>query len=193
MIEFMFPYNAFMPPMYDIPSSNTPEQAVKAGCLSFLAGFVGILLGLLLCCLLSGCKSVEYVPVETVRTEIVHQTDTVEKKIETNKETNTIIRESRPEDSVMLAKLGIKLAANERLIILQQQQISDLTNELKEKHSNDTVRTEKVEVPVPVERKLSRWEQFCLDYGKVTTGITIAVIMAFVLFIIKWLRRKSGK
>lgn len=140
--------------------------------------------------MLFSCKSVEYVPYEVVKKEIVHKTDTVEKKVETNKETNTIIREGRPEDSVLLAKLGIKLSANERLLILQQQQISDLTNELKEIHNKDSVRDDSVQVPVPYERKLSRWEQTCLDYGRVMMGGTIVAIIVIILWIISWIKKR---
>ncbi|UKK52650.1 hypothetical protein [Prevotella sp. E2-28] len=143
--------------------------------------------------MLCGCKNVEYVPYEVVKKEIVHQTDTVEKKVETNKETNTIIREGRPEDSVLLAKLGIKLSANERLLILQQQQISDLTNELKEVHNKDSVRSDATQVPVPAERKLSRWEQVCLDYGKLWMGGTILFAVIIIIWIVIWIRKKMKK
>ena len=101
---------------------------------------------------LTGCKEIEYVPVETVRTETVHQTDTVEKVVEKNNETNTIIREARPEDSLMLAKLGIKLQSNERMLILLQRELAETKNELKESHSKDSVRSDTVQVPYPVEK-----------------------------------------
>ena len=143
--------------------------------------------------LLSSCKNIEYVPVEVVKTEVVHKTDTVEKKVETNKETNTIIREARPEDSAMLAKLGIKLSANERLLILQQEQINSLMNELKEVHYKDSVRVDSVPVPVPVERKLSRWEQVCLDYGKLMMGGTIVAVILLVVLIVLWIRKRFRK
>ena len=142
---------------------------------------------------LCSCKQNEYIPIEVVKTEVVHQTDSIKKKVETNKETNTIIREGRPEDSVLLAKLGIKLSANERLLILQQQQISDITNELKEVHSKDSVRSDTVQVPVPVERKLSRWEQTCLDYGRVMMGGTIVAIIAIIIWLISWIKRVHRK
>ena len=148
---------------------------------------------LLVVILLSSCKNIEYVPVEVVKTEVVHKIDTVEKKVETNKETNTIIREARPEDSAMLAKLGIKLSANERLLILQQEQINSLMDELKEVHYKDSVRVDSVEVPVPVERKLSKWETICLDYGKVMMGGTIAAVILLVVLIVLWIRKRFKK
>lgn len=133
---------------------------------------------------LTGCKEIEYVPVETVRTETVHQTDTVEKVVEKNNETNTIIREARPEDSLMLAKLGIKLQSNERMLILLQRELTETKNELKESHSKDSVRSDTVQVPYPVEKQLGRFDSFCVDYGKVMVGVSIGGILLFILIIL---------
>ena len=75
---------------------------------------------LLVAFLLMGCRSIQYVPVETVRTEIVHHHDTIKQTDSVKTEKETVIREARPEDSAMIAKLGIKLQDNERLLILLQ-------------------------------------------------------------------------
>lgn len=154
---------------------------------------IGLIIGIVVCTILTllfGCKSIEYVPIEVTKTVTVHETDTVETKVENNTHTNTIIREGRPEDSVLLAKLGIKLAANERLLILQQEQISNLTNELKEIHNKDSVRVDSVQVPVPVERKLSKWESFCIDYGKIMAGATAAAIIEIGIVLVLWIKKR---
>ena len=139
--------------------------------------------------LLCGCKSIQYVPVETVRTEIVHQTDTVKQTDSVKTEKETVIREARPEDSLMLAKLGIKLQSNERLLILLQKELSDTKKELEEKHNSDSVRVEYKDKPYPVEKKLTKWQSFCIDYGKIMLGSTIAGVIVIVLLIIY--RRKK--
>ena len=139
--------------------------------------------------LLCGCKSIQYVPVETVRTEIVHQTDTVKQTDSVKTEKETVIREARPEDSLMLAKLGIKLQSNERLLILLQKELSDTKKELEEKHNSDSVRVEYKDRPYPVEKKLTKWQSFCIDYGKIMLGSTIAGVIVIVLLIIY--RRKK--
>ena len=154
---------------------------------------IGMIIAIAVCTILTllfGCKEIQYVPYEVTKTVTVHETDTVENKVETNKETNTIIREGRPEDSVLLAKLGIKLSANERLLILQQQQISDLTNELKEIHNKDSVRVDSVQVPVPCERKMSRWEQFKMDYAAFALGGSALAVVIIITWLIVWIRRK---
>ena len=144
--------------------------------------------------MLCGCKNIQYVPVETVRTEIVHQTDTVKQTDSVKTEKETVIREARPEDSLMLAKLGIKLQSNERLLILLQKELSDTKKELEEKHNSDSVRVEYKDRPYPVEKQLTRWQSFCIDYGKIMLGSTIAGVIVIVLLIIyrrKIYRRKK--
>lgn len=138
---------------------------------------------------LAGCKSIEYMPVEVVKTETVHQTDTVEKVVENNKERETIIREARPEDSLMLAKLGIKLQDNERMLILLQRELAETKNELKEKHEKDSVRADTIQVPYPVEKQLGRFDSFCVDYGKVMVGVSIGGILLFILVIVARIKR----
>lgn len=139
---------------------------------------------------LCSCKSIEYVPIEVTKTVEVHHTDTVEKTVEKSNETHTILREARPEDSAMIAKLGIKLKDNEKLLILLQRKLTDTRNELKEIHSKDSVREDSAQAPVPVERKLSRFEQVCLDYGKLWMGGTAVAVVTFLVLIILWIRRR---
>lgn len=148
-----------------------------------------IILLVLAVMLLCGCKSIQYVPVETVRTEIVHQTDTVKQTDSVKTEKETVIREARPEDSLMLAKLGIKLQSNERLLILLQKELSDTKKELEEKHNSDSVRVEYKDRPYPVEKQLTRWQSFCIDYGKIMLGSTVAGVIVIILLIIY--RRKK--
>ena len=159
----------------------------------FMKGYrligVYLLVVLAFICWLCSCKSIKYVPVEIIKKEQVHTTDTVRQTDTTRVETNTIIREARPEDSVMLAKLGIKLQSNERMLIMLQQELSEARSEIEHSHSKDSVRVDSVEVPYPVERKLSRWEEFCLDYGKVTTGGTIVCLFMIVAYLVRRLKK----
>lgn len=154
------------------------------------------LIGLYLLCVMAlivwlcSCKSTEFVPIEVTKTETLHEKDTVNNTVVINNEKETVLREARPEDSAMIASLGIKLNANERLLILLQKELSDTKKELFESHRKDSVRADNVQVPAPmIERKLSRWEQVCLDYGKVMMGGTIVAVIMIVVIIIWWIRR----
>lgn len=133
--------------------------------------------------LLLGCA----MPVETVHTEIVRQTDTVHQtdSIEILKE--VFLRETRPEDSLAIARLGLKLQENERLLILTQRELQKAKSTTYESHNKDSVRADTIRVPYPVERSLTKWETFCIDYGKVMLGVTLVLISMLIFIIYRWL------
>ena len=136
-----------------------------------------------LCC---GC-STQYVPVETVREVYVNNTDTFIQHDSVKTEINTILREARPEDSAMIANLGIKLQDNERLLILLQNQLKESSKDTYEHKVDTFIKTDSIQVPYPVERKLSRWESFCIDYGKIMLGGSVVVILALLFIVARWL------
>ena len=113
------------------------------------------------------CKSVQYVPVETVRTDTCYVN-----KIRTD---SVYVR-----DSVVVERGGdtIKVTAwrwRERYVV-----------------QRDTIyrsRKDSVAVPYPVERKLSRWEKTKQDIGGIAIGAFIAVVSAVVI----WLAVKKMK
>ena len=152
------------------------------GCFYSLIGIIITIVSLLF----TSCKT-QYVPVETVRTEIVNVHDTIKQTDSVKTETNTIIRESRPEDSLMLAELGIKLKDNERLLILLQRQLSEKNNQTYESHNKDSVRVDSIQVPYPVERKLSKWEQIKMDMGGIAMVVLVVII---ILMLLRWLIRR---
>lgn len=148
--------------------------------------FIGIIVALFICALFSGCDSTQYIPIETVRTEYSHKTDTVKQTDSVFHEKETIIREA---DSAMIAKLGLQLKANERAILVLQKELEKQVNSKSESKTDTVFRNDSVQVPYPVERQLSHWEQFCIDYGKVMTGATVVLLV----FIIVWLARRLRK
>lgn len=136
------------------------------------------------------CRNVEYIPTEKTIIEHVYHNDAIRQTDSVKTEKNTILRVARPEDSLMIAQLGIKLSDNERLLILLQNEIIDTRNQLYESHNRDSVRVDSIPVPVPVERKLNKWEKVCLDYGMVMMGCTIMAIILVVFLIIRWIRQR---
>ena len=133
--------------------------------------------------LFSGCQSVKYVPVETVKMEKESKTDTVIQKDTVRTEKETVIREARPEDSLMMAKLGIKLRENERLLILLQKELSEQKSNTYENHRDTVLKTDTVSVPYPVEKELTWWERQKIAFGEI--GI-VAFLCLLVLFLLKW-------
>lgn len=149
--------------------------------------FIGIIVALFLGAL-SGCKNTQYVPVETVRTEYLHSTDTVKEKDSTYREKETIIREA---DSAMIAKLGLKLKDNERAILILQKELEKQINSKSESKTDTVIKTDSVQVPYPVEKQLTKWQQVCIDYGKLTMGATVLLVIFIIIWIVRRFRKTS--
>ena len=133
---------------------------------------------------LSGCRT-QYVPIETVIVEKSDSSDTVEVTDTFYKEKTVVVKEM---DSMMAAEYGIKLAMTQKAYLVLQKELERERSKDKKVEVKTIIREKKVEVPVPVERELSRWESFCLEYGKVMVGATV-VLVILVVWLILWLIR----
>lgn len=128
--------------------------------------FIGTVI-LLIILLLTSCKHIEYVPVETVRTNTVIETQLMYDSIHVHD--SVYIKEKG--DTVLIERWHTKFVDRLR---------------------TDTMycsRTDSIQVPYPVEKKLTRWQQICIDYGKIMLGATVLL----VIFIIVWIARRLGK
>ena len=112
--------------------------------------------------LLSGCKSVQYVPVETVRTDSVYidrfQRDSIYQR------DSIFVNRWTAGDTVYQDKVVWKYVYRDKV-------------------KYDTVailRSDSVRVPYPVERRLTKWEQVRLNVG----GWAIAVVVITILVIV---------
>jgi len=118
--------------------------------------------------LMCSCRT-EYVPIEVVRTDSL--------MIEKLMRDSVFVR-----DSVYLKEKGdtVYLYKDKYVYVL--------------KEVADTVYMEKVrevEVPVPVERKLSWWERMKLKYAEWVLGVLVAIALIYALR--KWMARKLRK
>ena len=142
---------------------------------------------ILLSLLFSGCKSIQYVPVEKVKTEYINRTDTVNKIDTLISEKETIIREA---DSSLVAKLGLQLKANERAILILQRELEKQVSKESEHKTDTVIKTDSVQVPYPVERKLTKWEQTKMDAGGIAIGVCIAFLIIIIVgFIVRAYRK----
>ena len=58
------------------------------------------------------------------------------------------------------------------------------------RHQTDTIlRQDTVQVPVPVERRLSRWEQVKMDFGGMAIGAVAASLLALLIYIARRFRK----
>ena len=121
----------------------------------------------LMCLVATGCTRKVYVPLETVRTE---------KDMVTRWLTDTVIQNDT------------------RFIFVKGDTVIDWRDRWREriKEVHDTLyieRTDTVRVPVPVERKLKKWEQIKMDFGGAAIGATVVVLCIAVIWLIKKFRK----
>ena len=135
-----------------------------------MEGIKGLFWGLLICTLislLSGCKSVQYVPVETARTDSVYidrfQRDSIYQR------DSVFVNRWTAGDTVYQDKVVWKYVYRDKV-------------------KYDTVailRSDTVRVPYPVERRLSTWEQVRLNVGGWAIGCMVITIIIFSIYIIR--------
>lgn len=107
--------------------------------------------------LLSSCRSIEYVPVETTRTDSVY---------------NTIYQR----DSIYMRDSVYVLDKGDTVYHFKYRYI------FVDKVKHDTLyveRTDSVRIPYPVEKELTGWQSFKMEAG----GFAIAAIVALILLI----------
>lgn len=139
-----------------------------------MEGIKGLFWGLLICTLislLSGCKSVQYVPVETVRTDSLYvdryQHDSI------YLQDSVFVNRWTAGDTVYQDKVIWKYVYRDKVVY-------------------DTVailRSDTVRVPYPVERRLTKWEQVRLNVG----GWVIALVVITILVVVGWAIYKIRK
>lgn len=131
----------------------------------------GCILALVVLCLCA-CKT-KYVPVETIKTEYIVKHDSV-----------TLRDSIWAHDSIYVEKNGDTLLV-EKWRTKYELRYRDVLR------VDSFIKTDSIQVPIPVERKLSSFEKFCIDYGKITLGVSIAAVIGLIIAIILWLRRKG--
>lgn len=132
--------------------------------------------------LLAGCVSTRYVPIETVRTEYKSITDTVVKVDSIKTEKTTVIREANENDSIMLTQMGFKLRANERLLIMMQNQLDEIKSSHKEVKNDTVIVGDTIRVPYPVEKQLTFYQRLAIDWF---SYILIGCVLIFILLFLR--------
>ncbi len=143
----------------------------------------GTIVILLATACLMGCKSI---PIERVEVVHTHSSDTIKQSDTTRIEKETIIREANNGDSALLAKMGLKLSDNERLLLILQRELERNKSKEEQRHEADSVRIVERKVPVPVEGKVPFWDKVQL----VGVGALICSVVVFIIGLIWWIRRR---
>lgn len=139
------------------------------GCLTLAMWFLMVFCaGMILICF-GSCKSVKYVPYETIKHDSIyitnHQKDSVY--------IYDSIYQKEKGDTLILEKWRTKYV---------------------EKQVHDTSyieRWDSIYVPYPVEKELSKWEKRYITIGKVSTGLYIGLVLAFAAWVVYYIKRKK--
>lgn len=121
-----------------------------------------VIISFILLSSLAGCKSVQYVPVETVRTDSVYVDHYLRDSI--YQRDSVFINRWTAGDTVYQDKVVWKYVYRDKV-------------------KYDTVailRSDTVRVPYPVERKNTKWEQIRLDVGGWAIGVVIITILIVI-------------
>ena len=159
------------------------------------------MLSLFLC----GCSHRTYIPLQSVRTDTVYMArkDSVHIKDSLVIKQVINVRDSIAiHDSVVIVK-DEQGNVKERLIVRYRDRWHATQDNLtlqrqidRYKASNDSLRatkTEYKEVPIPVEKKLSRWQKIKMDVGGWAIGAMSTFLLAIVGYIVIWLLKKYRK
>ena len=136
-----------------------------------IKGFLWGIMACILISILTGCKSVQFVPVETVKTDSVYidrfQRDSIYQR------DSVFVNRWTAGDTVYQDKVVWKYVYRDKV-------------------KYDTVsvlRSNTVRVPYPVERRLTKWEQVRLNVG----GWVVALVVITILVVVGWVIYKIRK
>ena len=151
----------------------------------------GAIWGLIACVIISmlcGCRTTRYVPVESVRTEYKDRVATVH---DTVRDSVRVSNDVYRHDSVLIKMQGDTVYVERWHTLLQSSSLQNRSERSKAAHDTLYVtRTDSVRVPVPVERKLTKWEKTKMDFGTAAMVISAMAIIAGIVILAWWLRRK---
>ena len=123
---------------------------------------------ILLASAICSCRSVKYVPVESVRQDTVY--------------VNRLQR-----DSVYVADSVFVREKGDTVQIVRTRYID------RSRNRTDTLRmisTDTIRVPYPVEKELTRWQRVKLDAGGIAIGVATAALLAIVVWLVLRFRRR---
>ena len=144
---------------------------------------VGSVVLLLILLLLSGCRSVQYVPVVEHHTETITERDSIIQHDSIIDIQQTIIREV---DSVTMAQYGIELKNMQKAWLIQTDRLQKQVNELLQSKIDSVVIHDSIPTPYPViqevAKPLSWWQKLQITLGDV---FMIGLLIGGALLLIK--------
>lgn len=128
--------------------------------------FIILIIGLMWLFVGAGCRTVRYVPVETVRTEVEYRD-----RVETRRD-SVFLR-----DSVFVRQLDDTVYVERWHTEYHDRQTTDTVTVYAE-------RVDSVAVPYEVERPMTKWERTKQEVGGIAIGVAVAVMLATIAWLI---------
>lgn len=177
-IDYNNPNDNWMQTGYDPYKGMNDVDRMTAGCLQGMAVIVAVILGLLLCALLSGCTTTKYVPVPEVHEHWHHSTDTIHKTDSIIDRQTTTIREV---DSATMARYGIQLKDMQRAWLIKTNRLQRELSELRQIHTDTIHEHDSIPVPYEVTKEvpapLTWWQQARLHLANVVLYLLLIILL----------------
>ena len=132
--------------------------------------------------LLTGCKTVKFVPVPEYHTVYNTRVDTVQRWDSVRDVQWMTIREV---DSTQLAALGIQIKGLKNALLIERNKLlQKMSNE--KTHKVDTImKRDSIPVPYPVEKPLTKWQRWKMDLGGWAMGVAAVLVILVILKVTK--------
>lgn len=132
--------------------------------------------------LLTGCKTVKFVPVPEYHTLYKTRADTVWRMDSVRDVQWMTIKEV---DSTQLAALGIQIKGLKTALLIERNKLlQKMSNE--KMHKVDTImQRDSIPVPYPVEKPLTKWQRWKMDMGGWAMGVAAVMIILVIIKVTK--------
>ena len=132
--------------------------------------------------LLTGCKTVKFVPVPEYHTLYKTRADTVWRMDSVRDVQWMTIKEV---DSTQLAALGIQIKGLKTALLIERNKLlQKMSNE--KMHKVDTImQRDSIPVPYPVEKPLTKWQRWKMDMGGWAMGVAAVLVILVILKVTK--------
>lgn len=163
----------------------------RYGCLSLVMWFLLVFFAGIVLIGLGSCKSVKYIPVETIKKDSI-----VFNYVDSIRYTQILdIRDSiRIKDSIVVTKddkgnITSKESYHEKDHVKQTNDSTSYYRNLLEKYIME--HAEQKPVIVEVEKPLTKWQQKYITLGKVSLGLYIGLVLALIAWVAYRLRKRK--
>ena len=156
---------------------------------------------------MSGCRSQRYIPVESSKTDSISQNSEILMQRVQNLLNEIRVLEQRRDsisardsvavrDSISKERYRDRIQKSDRTTTTENNKTTEITRQYidslltAQKTELMALIEESNQMPMPVERQLSKWEQVKQEVGGISIGILVVVIVIAVIWLIKKIKNQ---